>query len=218
MKLKNPFSQKTRWLFHSVRFKCFKCGSNGTNRGGMELHHIFGRVSKSPYNAAPLDHTCHEHILHNDQEQQDLLKKTKKYLDSVGYKPTEDDLEFLQKHEKIEYRTLAQNKGIHVYCGQLADMLNDAGLDMRTVLKPSVDIPWTASNVKEFLWRPIQRASVGKTSTRDLRKEEVTKIYDILSKHLNKTWGVNLSFPSQETKAYEEESQHHRGEKLPDSN
>lgn len=38
-------------------------------------------------------------------------------------------------------RTLTQNRAIHLWFTMLADALNDAGLDMRTVLKPEIEIP-----------------------------------------------------------------------------
>ena len=61
--------------------------------------------------------------------------------------------------EKFKFkRTRKQNNSIHLYCQQLADTLNDAGLDQRKVLKPEVDIPWDMEDVKEKIWRPIQIA------------------------------------------------------------
>ena len=33
---------------------------------------------------------------------------------------------------------------------------NDAGLDMRHTIREDVDMPWTQSSVKEYLWRPLQ--------------------------------------------------------------
>jgi len=53
--------------------------------------------------------------------------------------------------ETEKQRTLKQNKSLHKFCELLADELNAAGLDMKTVLKPSVDIPWSKTSVKEFL-------------------------------------------------------------------
>ena len=50
-------------------------------------------------------------------------------------------------------RTEKQNNSLHAYCQGLADELNSAGLDMRVVLKPEYEIPWTKESVKEHLWR-----------------------------------------------------------------
>jgi hypothetical protein len=51
-------------------------------------------------------------------------------------------------HIAIQYttakpRTMAQNSALHLWLGQVAQTLNDAGLDMKKTLKPNVDIPWT---------------------------------------------------------------------------
>ena len=62
-------------------------------------------------------------------------------------------------------RTASQNDALHVYCRQLANALNDAGLDMREVIKPEVDIPWNDQTVKEYMWRPIQKVVTGEEST-----------------------------------------------------
>ena len=55
-------------------------------------------------------------------------------------------------------RTGQQNRALHKGCELLADALNDAGLDMRVVLKPEINIPWTKTSVKEYIIRPIMRA------------------------------------------------------------
>lgn len=102
-----------------------------------------------------------------------------------------------------EARTLQQNRALHKFFGLLAEELNKAGLDMKVVLKPEVDIPWTAQMVKEFLWRPIQKAYIGKQSTTELEKvKEIDEIYEILNRHLAQKFGEfgleNVPFPSLE--------------------
>lgn len=94
-------------------------------------------------------------------------------------------------------RTSQQNKALHVACDLLAQELNDAGLDQRVVLKPSIAIPWSRSSVKENLFRPIMRASLGKESTTELEKiGEIEKVWDILFRHLGEKFGVEyIPFP-----------------------
>jgi hypothetical protein len=70
---------------------------------------------------------------------------------------------------------------------------------MKTVLKPEVDIPWTMENAKNHLWRPIQEAMLGKESTRELTTDEVSKIYDVLNRHLGEKFGIECDFPSLES-------------------
>ena len=96
-------------------------------------------------------------------------------------------------------RTLQQNKALHKYFELLAQELNQAGYDMKRTLKPSVDIPWTPDNVKEYLWRPLQEAYLNKYSTTDLTTKDIDKVYDVLNKHLGETTGVTVVFPSKDT-------------------
>lgn len=93
-------------------------------------------------------------------------------------------------------RTTLQNKAFHKYFNNLADSLNDAGLDMKKVLKPHVDIPWTGASVKEHLWKPIQDIMLQKESTTLLETDEVDKVYKVLSRHISEKFGVNVEFPS----------------------
>ncbi len=95
-------------------------------------------------------------------------------------------------------RTLKQNNSLHKYCDMLADELNFAGYDMRKVLKPSVDIPWTAESIKSHLWRPIQMAMYDKLSTTELNTDEVSKVYETLNRHTAEKFGISVIFPSEE--------------------
>lgn len=92
--------------------------------------------------------------------------------------------------------TEKQTSSIHVYFRQLAKVLNDAGLDMRQMLKKDIDIPWTEELVKEFLWKDIQEIAVGVKSTKKLTTKETTQVYDILNKHLGEKLNVHVPFPS----------------------
>ena len=92
-------------------------------------------------------------------------------------------------------RTILQNKSLHKYYDLLAEELNNAGLDMKKVLKPEVDIPWTTLTVKEFIWRPIQDIMLDKESTTQLNTSEINEIYQVVSRHLAKKFGIDLPFP-----------------------
>lgn len=100
-----------------------------------------------------------------------------------------------EKPEK--QRTSQQNRALHVYFQLVADALNDAGLDMRAVLKPEVEIPWTRTSIKEYLWKPIQRIQLGKASTTELTTKEIDQVFDTMNRHLAKH-GVHEPFPSVE--------------------
>lgn len=95
-------------------------------------------------------------------------------------------------------RTDLQNKSLHKYFDMLASQLNEEGLDMRKVLKPAINIPWTKESVKKHLWKPIQDAMYEKRSTTQLERIEVTEVYDVLNRHLGERFGVHVPFPSKE--------------------
>ncbi len=82
-------------------------------------------------------------------------------------------------------RTSQQNKSIHLGCTMIADTLNDAGLDMKKVLKPEINIPWTTESVKEYIFRPIMKAMYQKQSTTELDKvQEIDKIWETIMRFL----------------------------------
>ncbi len=95
-----------------------------------------------------------------------------------------------------EPRTSQQNKALHKYCELLAVVLNDAGLDMKTVLKPEIDIPWTKESVKNHLWRPIQEIMLDKESTTEMDTSDPSDIYLVLDRHLAEKFGVHVEWPS----------------------
>lgn len=97
MKLSNPFPQSVRLLYLG-HWECFKCGSNGTNRGGLEIHHILGRVSGSAFNSSCLCHYCHTSILHNRETHRFLFGKLLRFLYNIRYKPIQDDFIFLRNN------------------------------------------------------------------------------------------------------------------------
>ena len=99
-----------------------------------------------------------------------------------------------------EKRTIQQNKSIHLYCGMVAEALNDAGYDIEVVIKNfKVDVSWTKESVKELLWKTAQRTMFQKNSTTELDKlKEITKIYEVINRFLAKLKIESIPFPSNE--------------------
>ena len=93
-------------------------------------------------------------------------------------------------------RTPAQNRAIHVLFNNLADQLNQAGLDMVAVMKHGVEIPWTGELVKENLWKPLQQAMLKKKSTTQLTTKEIDEVFETLNRHLGSKLDIELEFPS----------------------
>lgn len=105
----------------------------------------------------------------------------------------------IEDEEAPKQRTLSQNKAIHKLFSLLSDDLNEKGLDMKVVLKPSYQIWWTPQSVKEYLWKPLQEAMYQKKSTIDLETKEIDKIFKQLAKILGEHHGIEMSFPSVES-------------------
>ncbi len=76
-----------------------------------------------------------------------------------------------------------------MFFDQLAHELQGEGITMTAVLqKFIIDVPVTKYSVKE-MWRSLQEAMFGKTSTTQLlKKQEIDQIYD----SLNKFFGENM--------------------------
>ena len=98
----------------------------------------------------------------------------------------------IASHRTGKQRTLTQNRALHLFLGMLADQLNASGLDMKRVLRQEVDIPWTTESAKEFLWRPIQEATIRKESTTEANRIEYSSVYDVLAHHMATKLGVQV--------------------------
>lgn len=96
-------------------------------------------------------------------------------------------------------RTGQQNRALHKGCELIAASLNGAGLDMRTVLKPEIDIPWTKESVKEYIIRPVMKAMTTKSSTTTLSKiGEIEAIWDTVMRFLMEKHHIEyIPFPSE---------------------
>lgn len=95
MQLQFPFPSEVRNLYLYKQYCCL-CNSNGNERGGLELHHVLGRVSDSAFNSAVLCKVCHDHIGHSRLEHHLIFSKSFPILYTTGFKPLEKDLEFLR--------------------------------------------------------------------------------------------------------------------------
>lgn len=104
-------------------------------------------------------------------------------------------------HQK--QRTPPQNNAIHQWCEDLADFFNESGLDMKAVLKPEAEIPWTKEAVKKMIWHPIQARMFpdavdkdGNPSTAKLKTDEPSQIEMAIARHFSEK-GITLpKFPS----------------------
>lgn len=95
-------------------------------------------------------------------------------------------------------RTNEQNRALHLDCKMIAEKLNESGLDMRKVLKPTINIPWTTQSVKEHIFKPIMKAMYGHDSTTELPKTyEIDKIHEVIMRELGEKHGIEWhNFPN----------------------
>lgn len=103
----------------------------------------------------------------------------------------------MQDNEK--QRTSQQNRALHLLFTHLAEELNDAGFDMRKTLKPGVEIPWSGKTIKEYLWRPIMKAQLGKESTTEMTTKDIDRVFETINRHLGEKFGLHVDFPSVES-------------------
>ena len=116
------------------------------------------------------------------------------FADEIELIPLDKEKVYELKKETLDQRTLAQNRALHLYCKNVSQALNSAGYDMKKVIK--ADVPWTPLQVKELIWRPIQKALLRKESTTNLSKSEVNKVFETVSKLLAERFGIVVEFPS----------------------
>ncbi len=96
--MRNSFTEESRELFFWTN-TCWWCGRSHANC----LHHILGRVSSSPLNAAPINNfECHigNGKLNLFDTEKDLLNKTLKFLLESDYTLTKEDNFFKEKYKK----------------------------------------------------------------------------------------------------------------------
>ena len=107
-------------------------------------------------------------------------------------------IEFLAGIKPKKLRTLLQNRASHKDWSMIAEKLNDAGLDMRKVLKQEISIPWTTESVKNFIVKPIMKAMYNKNSTTKLEKntDEIEKLHNVIMRELGEKFGIEYhEFP-----------------------
>lgn len=94
-------------------------------------------------------------------------------------------------------RSLTMNSALHQFCKMLAHVLNDAGFDFRVFIKEGYPVPFNEYLVKEYLWRPIQKAITGKDSTTKPTNAEYSEIYEALNMKLSE-FGIHVPWPSKD--------------------
>ena len=97
-------------------------------------------------------------------------------------------------------RSSQQNKSLHLLFNNISFELNRMGLQFtyRGIKGMEIEVPYTPETVKDYLWRPLQQALIGKESTTKLTTEDINKIFETLAQWFSQQ-GVIIDFPSAET-------------------
>ena len=100
--------------------------------------------------------------------------------------------------DKEEKRTDAQNRALHLWCEQIADEYNNAGLDIEEVISNfTIDLFWTKESVKDLIIRTAITRMFGKRSTTQLSKQdEIDKVVDVVTRFNSKMGIGYIPFPS----------------------
>ena len=94
-------------------------------------------------------------------------------------------------------RTLKQNRALHLYLTNLANALDDAGIDLRHAIQ--VPIRPTMENIKENMWKAIQMALYPEIeSSKELSTKQMTEVYENLNRAVATRYGVHVSWPERE--------------------
>ena len=121
------------------------------------------------------------------------------------YPHTEEDEEKLNKFSNAIYvaeiknqdlRSIKQNRALHLYCTQIANLLNKQGLYMTGVFGSKIE--WSLELVKEQIVKATMKQIFNINSTTKLTKKELDQLLDYVNMAFA-TKGITLpEFPNRE--------------------
>ncbi len=106
-------------------------------------------------------------------------------------------------------KTEAQRNAVHVWMREVAQILNDNGIDKRVVIHKmatrGLDTQWTEASFKEDVYKPVFQAVAAKQSTEEASTTDHDVVIQGLQKWVAQEWGVVLPpFPSRFNQAEQE--------------
>lgn len=125
-----------------------------------------------------------------------------------------DHIEYLRKEfEEHKYlrvdvktgkqRTNLQNASLNLWCGWVADVLQEKGLTFRVFFKEGFEVSWSKEIVKDEIWRPVQMAICKQQSTTKPLTTDYPKIYDSINLKLSEH-GIHVPWPSKDNINYKD--------------
>ena len=130
-----------------------------------------------------------------------------KYNNRLYGTTREDEVKIqnLPDHKEMELetdlkRTTKQNSALHKYCELIAKELNEVTTFNFIGLKgDTMELMYTMTLVKETLFKPIMTALYDYDSTTKLKRSEIDKIVDVITKFTSEKFGFSIPFPSLES-------------------
>jgi hypothetical protein len=117
---------------------------------------------------------------------------------------SDEDYELLQKLsdavyvveiKNLDMRTVQQNKAIHLWCSQIAEVLNKNNLYMTGIF--SNDIMWSMSLVKEQIIKNMIKLLFKIDSTTKLKRKEIDALVDHIVYIFGEKKGIKIpDFPN----------------------
>lgn len=110
----------------------------------------------------------------------------------------------LKKHVELktlsDKRTSLQNRALHKFFVLISQELNELGQTFKYFgLKGQIlETRYTPEVVKNYFWRPIQKALFEIESTKDLNTKQMNEIIDVTVKYFGDK-GIYIEFPNKET-------------------
>ena len=95
--------------------------------------------------------------------------------------------------------TPAQRGSLHVWCDQVATVLNDAGLPMMKkalFVDDLIEVDWNMYLVKEHIYKPMLKVLTGKASTGKQTTVDPSKVAEHLVRHFSSKGVVLSRWPS----------------------
>ena len=97
-------------------------------------------------------------------------------------------------------RSTQENKALHVLFQNISYELNRLGLEFtfKGIKGMEIETTYTPDIVKNFIWEPLQKALLSKSSTTQLTHNDISMIFEILGKWFAEN-GIVIEFPSVES-------------------
>ena len=97
--------------------------------------------------------------------------------------------------KNMDLRSIKQSSSLHLWCSQIAEDLNKAGVYMKSPFSKTT-IEWDMLKVKENIFKPALKAITGKDSTTKMHKKELNDVIDLVCMGVGRR-GVTLrEFPN----------------------